>query len=270
MGRGEFGRARLTLLRHQPPQGQGFGRPEAGGDDIVDAQAIGLQFMIARERQQQAQLRAHPAERANRLRIVPCPALNRAQHQARGRLRGIAFGGVASDDVADLVAEHRRQLVVVLDQFQQAGGHTDLARWQDEGVGAGVLEHGVVPTAAGQARRLNDTAADAAHPFILRRIARHLLRPQRLAPGGVRLLDQGAVVHDQKLIASQALVVGATGHAESRQGGDDGGKLLQGEVLPALISSMGKVRPKRQPPAQGGGQRKTPRCFHRGVQPDLE
>ena len=79
--------------------------------------------------------------------------------------------------MADLVAEDRRQLIVVADQGQQTRGHADLAGGQNEGVGTVADEEGVFPAAVGQTRGLDDPVADLA---------------DSIAGGAVRLTGGGA------------------------------------------------------------------------------
>src|SRR5690606_39274207 len=85
-----------------------------------------------------------------------------------------------------------------------------------EGVRRGVVEHRIVPVTIGQVRRLDDSIADAANARVLGGVVRHLLRPQRLGPGGLRLLDQGAVVHQNELAAPQRLIIRAAADADAK------------------------------------------------------
>ncbi len=171
--------------------------------------------MTAREGQQHAQLRAQAAESLHCLAIIPCPALHGAQNQTRRLRCRRPLGRMARDDVADLVADHRRQLVVVLGDGEQTRRHAHMAGRQDEGVRRGVVEHRIVPVTIGQVRRLDDSIADAANARVLGGVVRHLLRPQGLGPGSLGLLDQRAVVHQNELAAAQRLIIGAAADASA-------------------------------------------------------
>ena len=126
--------------------------------------------------------------------------------------------------MADLVADHRGQLVVVADDGEKAGVHPHPPTGEDEGVGVAVVEDDVLPAAVGQAGGGDDARADLMHADVGDRISGDALGGDGLLPGGGGRTGQGIVANQQHLIAPERLVVGAGAEGGAGGGGADRGE----------------------------------------------
>src|SRR5690606_14390756 len=125
---------------HVFPEVDRLRRIEASLRHQALADLVGFGFLGTRERQEQAELCQGASALGHCLRgTLPVAGAGdraqHAQHAGSGSLAGHALVGVARIHVADLVADHRRQLVLVARDLEHTGVHADLAARQGEGVG---------------------------------------------------------------------------------------------------------------------------------------
>ena len=149
MRRQEIGRARIDggrrLLRlelgivlHRGEEAHGPVGIVAGARGDADADAVGLEFLRAREARQR-ELRFGKRQRAD-FRIADHVADNAADQR---RLFGLLFAdrGMARDHVAHLVREHGGQFGFVVGERDQAARDIELAGRQRKGVDRLRIEH---------------------------------------------------------------------------------------------------------------------------------
>ena len=138
----DIGRARLPHLRIAPERGEEARRPvgiEAGPRRDADPDAVGLEFLGAREARQR-DLRFRQRQRAD-LRIAQ-HAVDHAAHQRDLAHPVLAHLGVMGDHMRHLVRHHRGELGAVVGERDQPAGHVELARGQREGVDHRRVEQG--------------------------------------------------------------------------------------------------------------------------------
>jgi hypothetical protein len=73
------------------------------------------------------------------------------------------LGAVSSFDVADLVAEHRRELGLVAGDLEHTGVDAHASAGERGGIRLLTLEHDEFPVAIGRLARLHDASADLRH-----------------------------------------------------------------------------------------------------------
>ena len=122
----------------------------AGARGDADADGVRLEFLRAREAGER-KLRLGERQRAH-FRIADHVADDAADQRRLFRLL-FADRGVAGDDVAHLVRQHRRQLGFVVGERDQPAGHVKLAGRQGEGVDRLRIEHGDLVVQVGPLRR---------------------------------------------------------------------------------------------------------------------
>ena len=133
------GRLDIGIALHVGEEARGAERIEAGARGNADADAVGLEFLRAREARQR-QLRLGERQRAG-LRI----AEHVVDHVADdGGLLGLflADRGVARDHVSHLVRQHRGELGLVVGERDQSARDVELAVRQREGIDRRRVEDG--------------------------------------------------------------------------------------------------------------------------------
>ena len=145
MRRQEVRRARIDVRalgaepRVEPHRGEealGAIGIEAGARGNADADAVGLEFLRAREARQR-DLRFGERQRAE-LRIAEQVGGDAADQRGLARLV-LADHGVAGDHVRHLVRQHRGELGIVVGKRDQAARHVELAVGSAKALTAGEL-----------------------------------------------------------------------------------------------------------------------------------
>ena len=129
----------LGVAPHRGEEAHGAIGIVAGARGNADADAVGLEFLRAREARQR-DLGFRERERA-RLRIAQHVVHDAAHHRDLARLV-LADRGVAGDDMRHLVRQHGGELGGVVGQRDQAARHVELAARQREGVDGRRIEDG--------------------------------------------------------------------------------------------------------------------------------
>ncbi len=133
------GRFQIGIALHVGQEARGAERIEAGARRNADADAVGFEFLRAREAGER-QLGFGERQRAH-LRIAQHVADHVADQRRLPRLV-FADGGVARDDVAHLMRQHRREFGLVVGEREQPARDVELAVRQREGVDRGRIEDG--------------------------------------------------------------------------------------------------------------------------------
>ena len=231
--RGEIGGA-VARARGRPPRRLAPRRDQPVGQRrMVAASAVGTARRraepglerLAGERASPGS-RPAPPGRSRRAARYACRAGRRRTRAAR-RAPGAARHASPSPGqrMADLVAEHRRELRLVADQRQHAAGHEDPPAGQREGVGVRGVEHREAP-----AGRAAPAAAASRRPTCL-----HVGRERRVA------VDP-AVRRDQ-LASAVARRGRAGGRAESSA--EDAASRRTVSIRPAPPAATLRARPGR-------------------------
>ena len=134
---------------HVLPQIHRLGRVETGIGHQALADDVGLGLLLARVAQQ-----VNACAFAAQLAVAAAEQCAEQAHADLGiHLAGDAFVVVMGNDVADLVAEHGGQFVLIPGHGEDAGIDADLAARQREGIGLGIDEQGRFPARAAPLRR---------------------------------------------------------------------------------------------------------------------
>ncbi len=168
------------------------------------------------------------------------------QPQAELRQLGLAdlLHRVAVGDVADLVADHRGQLRLVVDRGHQPTGHVDEATRQREGVDRGVIHHVELPGQVRTLRGLGHLHPDLGHVRLHRRILveadglGHLLRGLLAHLDLLGLGDEGQLV-----LAGHRIAGAAAGHQRQPRGHHQSGDRSDNGTAHHGRSSV-RVRPQ--------------------------
>ena len=157
-----------ALLLHRGEEALGAVGVVAGARGDADADAVGLEFLRAREAGQR-DLRFGERQRAE-LRIAEHVGDDAVDQRGLPRLV-LADRGVARDHVRHLVRQHGGELGVVVGERDQAAGDVELAGRQREGVDRWRIEDGDLVVQVGPLGR-GDQLVDG--------LLEHVLQPRSL------------------------------------------------------------------------------------------
>ena len=235
MGARPFGQARIVaplqprveaVLRREAGE-DGAHRPlvVTGARQILNAQRIGLQLLLARIAQRE-QLRALQEPARQRLTDAAVAQQHARENRAQPADHAVALRpglpplGMARGDMADLVAEHGRQLCLVVHQRDELARGVDVPAGNREGVVHRAVDHrhGEIVARAGKVRLDGDVLADLAHIMRLRPLHRAAELGQQLRMQFLALLRLGR--SDRRARVGDVGDGGATGQ---RDGGERSG-----------------------------------------------
>jgi hypothetical protein len=129
----------------------------AGGGEVADTESVRLIFLVARVTQ--GEIFGGPAGDPGEV-LGPGDRAHRPHTEAPPQRPPLLPAIVGGDDVADLVRQHRSELVLRVDDAHQAAGDVDVAAGHGEGVDDVAVDEGegAFPL---EARRGGDLVADA-------------------------------------------------------------------------------------------------------------